>query len=102
MKTHEEYLQELEKYCETIISSSKVQSSGKKGTLGGLQSYLENYTEEIKNVSDKISEKASELLNEGRKDENINNDKLKEGLTKIANEMAQKFINKTNREFKNG
>lgn len=102
MKTHQEYLQELETYCESIISSSNVQSSGKKGTLGGLQSYLENYTDEIKSVSDKISGKATELLNRGIKDENIDNDNLKKDLTDKARESVQKLVNKINKEFKNG
>ena len=102
MKTHEQYLQELETYFETVISSSKVQSSCKKGTLGDLQSYLENYTEEIKKGSDKIFEKATELLNKGLRDENIDGDKLKEDLTDKTREMDQKLVNKINREFKNG
>ncbi len=102
MKTHEEYLQELQTYCKELISSSKVRSTGNKGTLGGLQSFFENYSIEIKKVSDKISEKATELLKKGSNDENIDSEKLKDDLTNLAREMAQKFVNKTNKEFKNG
>ena len=102
MKSHEEYLQELETYSKGIISSTKVRSTRTKGTLWGLQSFLESYETEIKNVSDKVSRKASDLLNESKTDTQIDSSKMKEDLTKTANDLVTEFINRTNKEFKNG
>ena len=102
MKTHEEYLIELTNYSEEVIRSSTIQSSEKKGTLGGLKSFLENYQSGIERVSGKISEKANNLLQESKSSSEIDSDKLKVDLTELANELAEKFIIKTNKRFKQG
>ena len=93
MKNNKYYIDELESFGENLISENKVKAtSGKKGSLKRLSSYLENYQKNVKSFETDINQKMKSLLEDAKEDTDIDIESLKSDLMKSAENIVGKFL----------